>query len=135
MADDRTLPGWPKKKLVKDVRRSLARYGIRPARSALWRAAWEWAGAVANSYWQPHWPLGNEIAAQYILLLLAEMKTEHSLKLAYRADKVIPAAVNALLANLGGATELANGQLDIPAIFARHRKSIPTLNHNSGDTR
>ncbi len=28
MAEERSLPGWPKKKLVKEVRRHLSHYGI-----------------------------------------------------------------------------------------------------------
>ena len=32
MAEERTLPGWPKKKLVKEVRRHLSYYGIRPVK-------------------------------------------------------------------------------------------------------
>ena len=30
MAEERSLPGWPRKKLVKEVRRHLWHYGIRP---------------------------------------------------------------------------------------------------------
>jgi len=39
----------------------------------------------------------SEIASQYILLLLADMKGSHSLKLPYRANKVIPDEVRRLL--------------------------------------
>ena len=76
MAEDHSLPGWPKKKLVKEVRRHLSHYGIRPVRSELWRATWAWAEAIARSYWHTHWPLPSEIGTQYILLLLIEMKAE-----------------------------------------------------------
>ena len=61
MADDRSLPGWPKKKLVKAVRRHLSTYGIRPNRSKIWQATWVWAEAIARSYFQTHWPLPSEI--------------------------------------------------------------------------
>ena len=97
MADDKSLPGWPKKKLVKDVRRHLWLYGIRPTRLAVWRATWAWAGAVADSYSRTHWPLPSEIGTQYILLLLAAMKKNSMLKLPYRASEVIPAEVAAML--------------------------------------
>ena len=96
MAEDRELPGWPKKRLVRDVRRHLWHYGIRPKGEA-WRAAWSWASAIANSYYHTHWPLPSEIASQYVLLLLADMKGSCSLKLPYRADKVIPDDVRRLL--------------------------------------
>jgi len=90
MAECRDLPGWPKKKLVRDVRRHLATYGIQPtARFALtqrqWHLTWAWANGIAKSYVFPRWPCAREIAAQYVLLLLAEMKSNHDLKLPYRS--------------------------------------------------
>ena len=100
MADDHTLPGWPKKKLVKDVRRSLSHYGIRPVRSAAWRAAWTWADAIARSYYQTHWPLASEIATLYIHLLLAELKRASALKLPFRAGDIIPPEVAAMLPSI-----------------------------------
>jgi len=96
MADDHSLPGWPKKKLVRDVRRHLSHYGIRPQFS-IWQATWTWASAIARSYYHTTWPIPSEIGAQYILLLLAEMQQSHQLKLPYRAKKVIPPEVRALL--------------------------------------
>lgn len=97
MAEDRTLPGWPKKKLVKDVRRHLWHYGIRPVRSDIWRATWAWAEAIARSYWRTHWPLPSEIGTQYILLLLVDMKQTCMLRLPYRAGEQIPPEVAAML--------------------------------------
>jgi hypothetical protein len=97
MAEDHSLPGWPKKRLVKDVRRHLGRYGIRPIRIDIWRAAWAWAEAIARSYWHMHWPQAWEIGTQYILLLLIEMKENRSLRLPYRASDHIPPEVIALL--------------------------------------
>lgn len=96
MAEDKELPGWPTKRLVKRVRSHLWSYGIRPKGNA-WRAAWSWASAIANSYYRTHWPLPSEIATQYVLLLLAEMKETRALKLPYRADKVVPDEVRRLL--------------------------------------
>lgn len=93
MAEQRDLPGWPKTRLV---RAHLWRYGIRP-RGRQWRAAWSWAHAIAKSYFYPHWPSASEIGTQYLLLLLAEMKESSALKLPYRANKVIPAEVRAML--------------------------------------
>ena len=97
MAEERTLPGWPKKKLVREVRKHLSHYGIRPNQFSIWQATWAWASAIAQSYYQTHWPLPSEIASQYILLLLAEMQKNRQLKLPYRANKVVPAEVRALL--------------------------------------
>jgi hypothetical protein len=96
MAEDRELPGWPKKRLVREVRSHLRHYGIRPKGEA-WRAAWSWASAIANSYVYTHWPIPSEIATQYVLLLLAQMKESHSLKLPFRANKVVPDDVRRLL--------------------------------------
>jgi len=97
MAEERSLPGWPKKKLVKEVRRHLSHYGIRPSKFEIWQATWAWADAIARSYWHVHWPLPSEIATQYILLLLVEMKSSCMLKLPYRASEIIPPEVARLL--------------------------------------
>lgn len=97
MAEDHSLPGWPKKKLVKDVRRHLWHYGIRPVRFDLWRATWAWAEAISRSYWKTHWPMASEIGTQYIVLLLVEMKSSCVLRLPYRAKEIVPPEVKALL--------------------------------------
>jgi len=78
------------------VRSHLWRYGIRPQHTP-WIAAWSWANAIANSYFHTHWPSASEIGTQYLLLLLAEMKRNHALRLPYRANKVMPEQVQALL--------------------------------------
>lgn len=96
MADERDLPGWPKKRLVKQVRSHLWHYGIRPKGEA-WRKAWSWAHAIANSYFRTHWPLASEIATQYVLLLLAQMKRNRALSLPHRAGKVVSEDVKRLL--------------------------------------
>jgi hypothetical protein len=97
MAEDHSLPGWPKKKLVKEVRRHLSHFGIRPVRSEIWRATWAWAHAIARSYWNVSWPLPSEIGGQYILLLVVEMKSMSMLRLPYRAHEIAPAEVARLL--------------------------------------
>lgn len=96
MAEARDLPGWPSKRLVKLVRSHLWRYGIRP-KYELWQLTWSWASAIANSYFHPSWPSTHEIATQYLLLLLAQMKDDHALRLPHRADKAMPEAVRARL--------------------------------------
>jgi len=101
MAEDHSLPGWPKKKLVKEVRRHLSHFGIRPVRSNIWRATWAWAHAIARSYWHVNWPLPSEIGTQYILLLLVEMKSSCMLKLPYRANEIVPLEVARLLPAVG----------------------------------
>lgn len=96
MAEDRNLPGCPKKRLVKAVRSHLWSYGIRP-QFMLWQATWTWARAIADSYYHTQWPLSSEIASQYVLLLLCEMRENHALKLPYRATKIVPEEVQRLL--------------------------------------
>lgn len=93
MAESRDLPGWPKKKLVSQVRRQLASYGIRPSLHKLWHETWQWASQITNSYVFPRWPLPNEIAAQYVLLLLVEMQANRALKLPYRAAEQQPPSI------------------------------------------
>ena len=97
MAEEHSLPGWPKKKLVKEVRRHLSVYGFRPVKQAAWQAAWAWADKIAHSYFHVHWPLPSEIGTQYILLLLAEMHDSHCLRLPYQAREIVPPKVAALL--------------------------------------
>jgi len=96
MAEDRNLPGWPKKRLVKAVRSHLWHYGSRP-KFTIWQATWTWASAIANSYYHTTWPLPSEIASQYLFLLLGEMRQNFALKLPYRAGKVMPEGVRRLL--------------------------------------
>ena len=125
MAEDHTLPGWPKKKLVKDVRRHLSCYGIRPVRLTIWRATWVWAEAIARSYYHTHWPMPTEIATQYILLLLAEMKTNSMLRLPFRASEVVPTQVAALLPSLP-----TNGVLDIASELRGQKQRTRRLASN-----
>jgi len=68
MAENRHLPGWPKNRLVREVRRHLWSYGIRPTSTKLWAATWAWASQITQSYVYPRWPLASEIGAQYVLL-------------------------------------------------------------------
>ena len=93
MAESRDLPGWPKKKLVTDVRRRLASYGVRPSLPKLWLETWQWASQITRSYVFPRWPLASEIAAQYMVLLLHEMQTNHALKLPFRAAEQTPPSI------------------------------------------
>ena len=93
MAESRDLPGWPKKKLVTEVRRRLASYGVRPSLPKLWLETWQWASQITRSYVFPRWPLPSEIAAQYMFLLLLEMQANHALKLPFRAAEQTPPSV------------------------------------------
>lgn len=97
MAEEQSLPGWPKKKLVKDVRRHLSLFGIRPARLTTWQAAWTWANAVAHSGYPVRWPLPSEIATLYLLLVLADMHESRFLRLPFRAKESLPPDVAAIL--------------------------------------
>ena len=73
-----------------------------------WLLTWQWARNIAGSYSKPMWPTGWEIAAQYMVLLLAEMRGMNALNLPYRARKpeVIPPEIQALL---------STGRLALPA--------------------
>lgn len=93
MAESRDLPGWPKKKLVKEVRRQLASYGVRPSLPNLWLETWQWASQITRSYIFPRWPLPSEIAAQYMFLLLLDMQANHALKLPFRAPEQTPQSI------------------------------------------
>jgi len=110
---DEFLPGSPRRRLVLDVRRRLATFGIRPMREA-WRTTWEWARNIALSYSKPMWPLCGEIAAQYMVLLLADMRALcNGLKLPYRAIHplvALPGAVGQLVA--GGTLALPAPEVD-----------------------
>ncbi len=118
MAEDKTLPGWPRKSLVKQTKQCLWRYfRSRPTQfDECWRAAWEWAKAIAERSLmfqfgksrRAKWPQGNEIATQYLLLSLAHMKGDHNLRLPFRSnDCVTPRAA----AILGG--RIAKLQFDL----------------------
>jgi hypothetical protein len=110
MAEDHSLPGWPTKKLVKEVRRHLSHFGIRPIKSEIWRATWAWADAIARSYWHVSWPLPSEIGSQYILLLLLDMKQSSMLRLPYRASEFVPTEVARLLPAVhSGVLAIADG--------------------------
>lgn len=105
--DHRTLPGHPRKSKVIAVRKALNRYGIRPTGgmafrlNEIWRDAWEWA--LACSEWRgsrKQWPSDTEIASQYILLLLMEMRNNVALRLPFAArnemgGKMPPAMIEA----------------------------------------
>ena len=92
---DKYLAGDPSRRLVKQVRSDLAQYGIKPQKN-LWRMTWQWAHQVQASYIcskRKMWPAANEIAAQYLFLLLKDMQANHLLKLPYRAGQCVPQSV------------------------------------------
>jgi len=100
MAEERSLPGWPKKRLVKEVRQHLRLYfgAVPKIYGDAWRLAWEWADQVADSYMgRKHWPSPAEIATQYMVLLLAAARESYMLRLPCRAAKEMPPAVAELL--------------------------------------
>jgi len=104
---DKYLPGDPSKKLVREVRRYLTGYGIRPSSITKWRATWEWASRIRTSYVHPRWPGPKEIAAQFVFLLFLQMQ-EDWLRLPPRAQEKQPDSVRALVAAAAArATHLA----------------------------
>jgi hypothetical protein len=97
---DRYLPA--SKTLIRRVRRALKYHGVTPI-AKHWRMTWDWAKEVAFSYStfldgaKLRWPQSNEIAAQYMVLLLNAMKEDRLLKLPFRAGKRMTPAVAAVL--------------------------------------
>ena len=124
MAEDKTLPGWPRKSLVKATRQCLWRYlRSRPTQfDECWRAAWEWAKATAERSLmfqfgksrRAKWPQGNEIATQYLLLSLSRMKGDHNLRLPFRSDQCVTPRAAAIL---GG--RIAKLEFDLNEIAKR----------------
>ena len=109
---DQDLPGSPRPRLVRTVRRQLASFGVRPTLEQ-WLLTWAWARSVAFSYSNTMWPIASEIAAQYMVLLLAEMRRQHALKLPYRAMRpdCLPDGVNSLVVGgVGGVLALSAGE-------------------------
>lgn len=130
---DAYLPGNPSKLLIRKVRQHLKGYGIVPrgtyaSRNNLWKLAWRWAWSVAESYdtyrvlkeherRRHRWPSPSEIGAQYLALLLAEMRDNHDLKLPFRASDHCPLEARVALAPastheplaLPAASESSNG--------------------------
>lgn len=108
-AMDQFLPGSPRRRLVLDVRRRLATFGIRPMRDP-WRTTWEWSRNIALSYSKPMWSTPGEISSLYMVLLLGDMRSQcNNLKLPYRAVHqyvALPEAVRELV---------AAGRLALPA--------------------
>ncbi len=115
-AERNELPGCPSTARLKAVRRFLKSYGIVPARdSAEWRLAWKWAAQIADSYmFRKCWPANREIAAQYILLVLAKIRDEGGLKLPFRAREQAPTAV---LERLGQAARLQDGSAMVAGLL------------------
>ena len=104
---DQFLPGSPRRRLVIDVRRRLGAFSIRPMHDP-WRTTWEWARNIALSYSKPMWPTTTEIVAQYLVLLLHDVRKTFGLKLPYRATHpgvLLPDAVLAALASTGATPE------------------------------
>lgn len=97
MTNSKYLAGGPSRRLVKEVRSRLWRYGVRP-KDEPWQLTWLWACEIGSSYFQFKWPMPHEIASQYMLLLLCDMREGRLLKLPFRADQVQPDEVKNLIA-------------------------------------
>ena len=107
MAEEKNLPGWPTKSLVRKVKSVLWRYvRCRPQiTDPLWRPTWEWADACRRrnelfDFSKRHrakWPSDNEIATQYLVLAITEMKSCSDLRLPFHAAGQMTPAVTAIL--------------------------------------
>lgn len=101
------LAGYPSKGLIRKVRARLGRYGVKPGivvppMRELWFATWEWA-AAQRKYpdWackRPRrWPHENEIAAQYLTLMLAQLMRDDALRLPFGCSEHAPPILKRLL--------------------------------------
>lgn len=129
MAEDWSLPGGPRKKLVREVRKHLRHYGLVPGKCqyTIWRNTWAWAYEVAKSYMPAivgpkgkrrfsgryRWPIPSEIGAQYVALLLADMRDSRQLNLPYRAGECIPPQIAVALTPLLPALDPRQSQLKL----------------------
>lgn len=101
VADDRHIP-YASKVILRRVRKSLKFMGVAPV-NPVWRMTWEWATKVAQSYTsfdnRLRYPQVDEIATQYLTLLLAYEKKHGTVrfKLPFRAGKCVPPSVAAVL--------------------------------------
>ena len=104
------LPGDPSGLIVRKVKAVLREYGVKP-RAKEWHMTWAWADRVQRSYnslnpligvKKKRWPSGTEIAAQYMALLLADMRDNYVLKLPCRAAECITPEASVRLGSLGG---------------------------------
>lgn len=105
------LPGHPRIKLIREVRRTLWSYlRCRPNRDdTTWKMAWEWAYACGNrnslvgivkNAKRTRWPSASEIASQYILLALADMRGSFQLRVPFRATECVPLNVRQRFASI-----------------------------------
>jgi len=107
-AERNELPGGPSAHLIRDVRRELRRsLQCRPERrNKIWLLTWQWAWQIADrqSSWpyqqsqRKRWPFAREIATQFILLALTEMRSQCRLRLPFHAEECMPMAVKGFLA-------------------------------------
>lgn len=105
MAEQRDLPGWPSKRLVREVRSVLNLYvRSRPQQlDECWRMAWQWAAAEADHSLlyqfgkrrRKRWPLPHEIASRYLVLCMVRMRPS----LGSRAVEFMPDSVRAMVAS------------------------------------
>ena len=121
-----TLPGGPGNNLVRKVRAVLYAYcRSKPQQGdRLWHMAWEWAYAIRSREevfhltigYRPRkkpWPSAQEIASQYLLLCLVEMRSCRALRLPHNAAEYAPASVAAHLQNNGN---IGSGDLSVPLL-------------------
>lgn len=104
LMDYRDLPGGPRLKQVQDVKRELRFHGVSPV-NEIWKATWSWADEIAcnQSKWSrsKRWPGPRQIAAQYMLLLLCEMRRLSMLRLPLGAENHISEQAADLLSVAG----------------------------------
>jgi hypothetical protein len=109
MAEEKQLPGWPSKTLVRKVKSVLWRYvRCRPQiADPLWQTTWLWADACRrrnelfdfSKRRRAKWPADYEIATQYLILAITEMRSCCQLRLPFHAGTHMPDKVKQILQN------------------------------------
>jgi len=121
---DQQLAGYPSKTIIRRVATGRWRgMGIRPSRLETWKLAWEWAAAI--KYRNDLFAFGKadpgnakrplagkcqEIATQYLVLLMAQMKENHDLRMPSRAAQYMARG-----GSLGAS--LAPGRAGVPQLL------------------
>lgn len=103
MAEVRTLSGHPSVPLVKSVKQLLWQYlRCKPLDTdANWQQTWEWAAACRDrtaitwfSNQRVPWPSPSEIATQYLLLAMSQLRDDHQLNIHRHAVEAMPQSVS-----------------------------------------
>lgn len=142
MAEEWNLPGVPRKGLVRKVKSVLFKWlRCRPhIGDPNWKLAWKWANDVAyRNHWFKNlgkkrkskttktWPSPEEIACQYLFIVLTEMRTTLSLRLPYHASEFVPKEVVANLEQIAKYKSRGGLQLDMSKFKVAEDRPMLTI--------